>query len=122
MSTVAPREVTDISEKERQAIIEDLTSDAGVEMAKPKVGAAVEKKDSHRDYVVLRKQKPSSPSAPQAWEFVQNVEATSNEQAIRKTVETESRTDEAVTFVAVPARSFAPVSVSVKTTTQIILT
>ena len=102
-----------ITQKEQEAIIADLTSDAA---EKPKAA-----KDSSRDYVVLRKQKPSSPSAPQAWEFVQNVEATSNEQAIRKTVETESRTDEAVTFVAVPARSFVPVSVSVKTTTQIIL-
>ena len=111
MSTTTVRQVEDISDQERKAIIEDLTSDAA-----PKA------KDSSRDYVVLRKQKPASPSSPQAWEFVQNVEATSNEQAIRKTVETETRTDEAVTFVAVPARSFVPVSVSVKTTTQIILT
>ena len=111
MSTTV-RGLEEVTEQERKAIIEDLTSDAA---------PAAKAKDSSRDYVVLRKQKPSSPSAPQAWEFVQNVEATSNEQAIRKTVETESRTDEAVTFVAVPARSFAPVSVSVKHTTQIIL-
>ena len=100
----------EITEKDRQKILDALDADA-----------APEKKDSHRDYVVLRKQKQMNPSQTQAWEFVQNVEATSNEQAIRKTVETESRTDEAVTFVAVPARSFVPVSVSVKTTTQIIL-
>lgn len=120
MSTVTPRQVTDITEQERKAIIEDLTSDAAPEKKDGDAHKAA--KDSGREYVVLRKQKPSSPSAPQSWEFVQNVEATSNEQAIRKTVETESRTDESVTFVAVPARSFVPVSVSVKTTTQIILT
>jgi hypothetical protein len=52
---------------------------------------------------------------------VQNVEATSTEQAIRKTVEGQKTSDE-LTWVAIPARSFVPVSVSVKTTTQIILT
>lgn len=106
----------EMTASDRQKILDVLDSDAA---EKTKTSTA---KDSHRDYVVLRKQKQTSPSSPQAWEFVQNVEATSNEQAIRKTVETESRTDEAVTFVAIPARSFVPVSVSVKTTTQIILT
>ena len=113
MSTVAPREVTDISETERKAIIEDLTSDAAPEKK--------EAKDSSREYVVLQRIPGSSPSQAQTWIFVQNVEATSTEQAIRKVVEGQKTSDE-LTWVAIPARSFVPVSVSVKTTTQIILT
>ena len=121
MSTVAPREVTDISEKERQAIIEDLTSDAGVEMAKPKIGAAVEHKDSSREYVVWRKQAQASPSAPQAWEFVVKIDATSNEQAVRKAAEN-IEDDNPVSFVAIPSRSFQPIVVEKKTTKTLILT
>ena len=113
MSTVAPREVTDISDQERKAIIEDLTSDAASE--KPHAG-----KQESRTYVVLQRLPGSSPSQAQTWIFVQNVEATSTEQAIRKTVEGQKTSDEH-TWVAIPARSFVPVSVSVKTTTQIIL-
>ena len=112
MSTVAPREVTDISEQERQAIIEDLTSDAA-----PKA----EHKDSSREYVVWRKQKQDSPSAAQAWEFVVKIDATSNEQAVRKAAEN-IEDDNPVSFVAIPSRSFQPIVVEKKTTKTLILT
>jgi len=104
-------ELEDIKKQEQQKIIDDLTADAA-----PKAEA----KDSGRDYVVLQRLPGSSPSQAQTWIFVQNVEATSTEQAIRKTVEGQKTSDEH-TWVAIPARSFVPVSVSVKTTTQIIL-
>ena len=98
-----------ITQKEQEAIIADLTSDA-----------AVEKKDSSREYVVLRKQKQTSPSTPQAWEFVQNVDATSNEQAVRKAAEN-LEDDNPVSFVAIPSRSFQPIVVTTKTTKTMIL-
>ena len=119
MSTVAPREVTDISEKERQAIIEDLTSDAGQEAAKPKDSAVETTKDSHREYVVLRGQENDNDGV--GWIYVKNVEATSSEQAIRKTAE-DLESQHPVTFVAIPVRSFVPATVSVKTTKTLILT
>ena len=105
-------ELEDIKKQEQQKIIDDLTADGA-----PKA----EVKDSGRDYVVLQRLPGSSPSQAQTWIFMQNVEATSTEQAIRKTVEGQKTSDE-LTWVAIPARSFVPVSVSVKTTTQIILT
>ena len=101
-----------ITQKEQEAIIADLTSDAAP--------TKTESKDSNREYVVLQRLPGASPSQAQTWIFVQNVEATSTEQAIRKTVEGQKTSDE-LTWVAIPARSFVPVSVSVKTTTQIIL-
>lgn len=97
------------SDPETQAILQDLTSDV-----------APAKKQEARSYVVLRKAKGSSPSAPLLWEFSGNVEATSSEQAIRKTVEA-SPSQDTVTFVAVPARSFVPVSVTTKTVTTVVL-
>ena len=96
--------------KDQEATIADLTADA-----------APATKDSNRDYVVLRKQKQDSPSAPQAWEFLTNVAATSSEQAIRKAAEN-LESDNPVTFVAIPVRSFVPATVSIKTTKTLILT
>ena len=110
MSTTV-RGLEDVTEQDRQKIIEDLTSDAA-----PKTEA----KDSGRDYVVLRKQKQESPSAPQAWEFVAKVDATSNEQAVRKAAEN-LEDDNPVSFVAIPSRSFQPIVVTTKTTKTMIL-
>ena len=108
MTTATDNEVRAL-EDQHQRIIEDLTSDA-----------APVKKQEARSYVVLRKAKGSSPSAPLLWEFVGDIEATSSEQAIRKTVEANPAAD-TVTFVAVPARSFVPVSVTTKTVTTVVL-
>jgi sortase (surface protein transpeptidase) len=102
----------DVTEQERQKIIEDLTSDAA-----PKAEA----KDSSREYVVWRKQAQASPSAAQAWEFVSKVDATSNEQAVRKAAEN-IEDDNPVSFVAIPSRSFQPIVVEKKTTKTLILT
>ena len=104
MSTTV-RGLEDVTEQTR--IINDLTSDAAP-------------KDSGRDYVVLRKQKQDSPSTPQAWEFVAKVEATSNEQAVRKAAEN-LEDDNPVSFVAIPSRSFQPIVVTTKTTKTMIL-
>ena len=113
MST-AVRMPEDVTEQERQKIIEDLTSDAA-----PKAEA----KDSSREYVVWRKQKQAQnhPSAPQAWEFVVKIDATSNEQAVRKAAEN-IEDDNPVSFVAIPSRSFQPIVVEKKTTKTLILT
>jgi hypothetical protein len=98
--------------KDQEAIIADLTSDA--------VPDKTEAKDSGREYVVWRKQKQDSPSAAQAWEFVAKVDATSNEQAVRKAAEN-LEDDNPVSFVAIPSRSFQPIVVTTKTTKTMIL-
>jgi len=95
--------------KDQEAIIADLTSDV-----------APDKKQEARTYQVLQRVPGQSPSAPHSWLEVATVEAASTEQAIRKTVEQQPSKDDTF-YVAVPSRSFVPVSVSVKTTTQIIL-
>ena len=110
MSTTV-RGLVDVMDEERQKIIEDLTSDAA-----PKA----EHKDSSREYVVWRKQKQDSPSAAQAWEFVVKIDATSNEQAVRKAAEN-LEDDNPVSFVAIPSRSFQPIVVTTKTTKTMIL-
>ena len=109
MSTMTEADNTR-TQKEQEAIIADLTSDA-----------APEKKQEARTYQVLQRVAGQSPSAAHSWLEVATIEATSTEQAIRKTVEQQPSKD-TVTYVAIPVRSFIPVSVSVKTTTQIILT
>jgi hypothetical protein len=99
--------------KDQEAIIADLTSDV-----------APDKKQEARTYQVLQRVPGQSPSAPHSWLEVATVEAASTEQAIRKTVEQQPSKDDtgsAAFYVAVPSRSLVPVSVSVKTTTQIIL-
>ena len=93
--------------------INELTSEVA---EKPKAAA-----DSSREYVVWRKQKQDSPSAAQAWEFVVKIDATSNEQAVRKAAEN-IEDDNPVSFVAIPSRSFQPIVVEKKTTKTLILT
>ena len=110
MSTTV-RGLEDVVEQERKKIIDDLTSDVA---PKPT-------QDSSREYVVLRKQKQDSPSASQAWEFVKNIDATSNEQAVRKAAEN-IEDDNPVSFVAIPSRSFQPIVVEKKTTKTLVLT
>jgi hypothetical protein len=105
-------ELGDIKKQEQQKIINDLTADSA-----PKAEA----KDSSREYVVWRKQAQASPSAAQAWEFVVKVDATSNEQAVRKAAEN-IEDDNPVSFVAIPSRSFQPIVVEKKTTKTLILT
>ncbi len=78
---------------------------------------------STRSYTVLRKGVNQSPSAPQLWEFVRNVEASTVEQAVTKTVEVllAASEDNKVegTFVAIASRSFKPIPVDVEVTTRI---
>ena len=102
----------EITASERQKILDDLTSDAAPDKT--------EAKDNGREYVVWRKQKQDSPSAAQAWEFVAKVDATSNEQAVRKAAEN-LEDDNPVSFVAIPSRSFQPIVVTTKTTKTMIL-
>ena len=68
-----------------------------------------------------QKQAQNHPSAPQAWEFVVKIDATSNEQAVRKAAEN-IEDDNPVSFVAIPSRSFQPIVVEKKTTKTLILT
>lgn len=91
--------VREYTERERAEIIDELTADVA-----PKTSEA-------RSYVVLRLN-------GRAWELVVEVEAVSSEQAVRKAVQ--EREQEA-TFVAVPSRSWRPVTVSVKTTTSVVV-
>ena len=105
----------EITEKDRQKILDALDADTA---EKPK---AAEHKDSSREYVVWRKQAQASPSAAQAWEFVVKIDATSNEQAVRKAAEN-IEDDNPVSFVAIPSRSFQPIVVEKKTTKTLILT
>ena len=104
------------------------TSHGGVSAAKE---AAKESDD--RTYVVLRKQVPVSPpespgaaiAAAPVFEFVANIEATSAQQAVRKAAETPGTSfldpEGSVTLVAIPSRSFSPITVTVKTTTTVVL-
>ena len=76
-------------------------------------------KDNDREYVVLRQIEATT------WQFVANVEATSAQQAVRKAAETPGTSfldpEGSVTLVAIPTRSFSPVTVSVKTVTTVVL-
>ena len=84
-----------------------------------------ESKSADRDYVVLKREKQESPNAPLTWTFVENIGATSAEQAVRRAAETPGTSflnpDGPTTLVAIPARSFNPITVAVQTTTSIIL-
>lgn len=86
---------------------------------------AAEEKDDGRDYVILKRGTPASPNSVVQWEFVMNVAATSTEQAVRRAAETPGtsflNTDGPTTLVAVPIRSFNPVSLQVHTTTRIVI-
>jgi len=84
-----------------------------------------ESKSADRDYVVLKRNTTSSPNAPQTWEFVANIGATSAEQAVRRAAETPGTSflnpDGPTTLVAVPSRSWHPVTLTVKVETTIVL-
>lgn len=84
-----------------------------------------ESKSADRDYVVLKREKPESPNAAPVWTFVANIGATSAEQAVRRAAETPGTSflnaDGPTTLVAIPARSFNPVSLTVKVETSIVL-
>lgn len=78
-----------------------------------------------RDYVVLKREKQDSPNSPPVWTFVSNIGATSAEQAVRRAAETPGTSflnaDGPTTLVAIPARSFNPVTLTVKVETTIVL-
>jgi hypothetical protein len=88
----------------------------GTEPAKPKT--------EPRPYVVLRKNPVSSPASAQTWEFLRNIEATSQQQACRKAAEILLAAGEvgAITLVAVTAARFVPVTVTAEIKTQLKLT
>jgi hypothetical protein len=70
-------------------------------------------------YNILKLHPATSPGSPALWEVVAtDVEAQGAAAAIRKTV---SASEETHTFVAPPSRSWQPVTVSVETKTQLIL-
>jgi len=83
-------------------------------------------KDNDREYVVLRGSDGDDDGSNfKSWQFVANVEATSAQQAVRKAAETPGTSfldpEGSVTLVAIPTRSFSPVTVTVKTTTTVVL-
>lgn len=81
-------------------------------------------KTQPRGYVVLRKNTAASPASPQTWEFLRNVEANSQEQAVRKAAEILLAAGEegTITLVAVTANRFVPVTVTAEIKTQLKLT
>ncbi len=87
---------------------------------------ASDAKDADRNYVVLKRGPQASPNAAQTWEFVTDIPATSAEQALRRAAEAPGlsflNTDGPTTLVAVPHRSFNPVTLTVKTETTIVIT
>lgn len=109
------------------------TEPAATDSTHPAQVAAVEekKKAEPRPYIVLKKQDlpalgPATAAAnPLMWEQVATIDATSAEQAIRRAAETPGTSflnaEGPTTLVAVPSRSFNPVTVAVQTSTQIIL-
>ena len=80
-------------------------------------------KNEGRDYVVLKRITGSSPGSPQKWEFIVNITANSTEQAVRRAAEAPGtsflNTDGPTTLVAIPVRSFNPLTLTVKTETTI---
>jgi len=86
---------------------------------------APEAKDNDREYVVLRRVPSQEEERADWYEFVANVEATSAQQAVRKAAETPGTSfldpEGSVTLVAIPTRSFSPVTVSVKTVKTVVL-
>lgn len=98
----------------------------GTLAAAPAPAEAVENRDNDRDYVVMKRAAQTSPNSAQTWEFVANIKATSAEQAVRRSAEQPGtsflNTDGPTTLVAVPARSFNPVTLTVKTETTIVIT
>jgi hypothetical protein len=80
--------------------------------------AAVEKKKAKAtEYHVLKL--VTSSGANEQWTIhARNVEAQGAQAAIRKSV---TASDQAQTFVAVPSRSFQPITVTVETKTQLVL-
>jgi hypothetical protein len=78
-------------------------------------------KTEPRPYVVLRKNPVSSPASAQTWEFLRNIDATSQQQACRKAAEILLAAGEegAITLVAVTAARFVPVTVTAEVKTQL---
>jgi hypothetical protein len=71
-------------------------------------------------YHVMRQITPGSPGEPQRWEVhAAYVEAQSGQAAIRGSAVASEKPQ---TFIAVPSRSFRPVTVTVETKTQLKLT
>lgn len=95
----------------------------------PEIGTVTPAKEpaasADRDYVVLKREKQESPNSPPIWTFVANIGATSAEQAVRRAAETPGTSflnaDGPTTLVAIPARSFNPVTLTVKVETTIVL-
>lgn len=90
--------------------------------------AAEKKAATPTSYLVLRKavntDLPPDPKAhlPMSWATVNEVSATSATAAIRAVVAKIAEKDQAGTFVAVPARSWKPVTVNPQTTIRLELT
>lgn len=80
--------------------------------------AAPKQKAKPTEYHIL-KLDVASAGANEKWiVHARNVEAQGAQAAIRKAV---TETDQAQTFVAVPSRSFHPITVTVETKTQLVL-
>ena len=81
--------------------------------------------DPGRDYVVLKRGTQSSPNSPQTWEFITNINATSAAQAVTRAAEQPGTSflnpEGPTTLVAVPIRSWNPLTLTVKVETTIVL-
>jgi hypothetical protein len=90
------------------------------EAAAPETGSARDKAKilvSVTEYVVLRSN--SSPGSEGRWDRVNVITARSADQAVREVVGKLAEADQSGTFVAIPARSFKPVTVRTQTVTTL---
>lgn len=104
-------------QEQQAALIDEAAAQA------EKEAAAQAEKSNDRDYVILKRVPGSSPNSPQTWEFISNVSATSTEQAVRRAAEAPGTSflipDGPTTLVAIPVRSFNPLTLTVKTETTV---
>jgi hypothetical protein len=95
------------------------------ELSVPPAETKTEVKSDERVYVVMKQGQKTTINSENAWQFIANIEATSAEQAVRRAAEQPGSSflnaDGTTTLVAIPVRSFNPVTVSVKTETTIVL-
>jgi hypothetical protein len=97
--------------------LEPGAGDVSSAPASPSAAVAAKAKSKLTEYHILKLD--TSAGANERWSIhARNVEAQGTQAAIRKAV---TASDQAQTFVAVPSRSFQPITVTVETKTQLVL-
>jgi hypothetical protein len=98
--------------------LEPGAGDVSSAPASPSAAVAAKAKSKPTEYHIL-KLDTASAGANEKWTVhARNVEAQGAQAAIRKAV---TASDQSQTFVAVPSRSFQPITVTVETKTQLVL-